>query len=163
VESVLSRFDGYPGQRKVAEYMLKRGIGVRDSRAVCGEVELGDAPMGRACGVDRRVVRSTIERIESDPWLKIVFAGLEPVALLSGIAPHIGCTSLVIIPTDPTKPGILSEVAAIIYGAGVSITQAVVDGTGESARLKIVMDGQLSDGCLMRIRNCDGVGGVVIN
>lgn len=156
-------FKGFPGQRRVAEYMLKRGIGVRDSKAVCGEVSLGDSPLGRACGVDRRVVRSTIKKIEGDPHLKRIFAGIEPVALLSGIAPHIGCTSLVIIPTDPSKPGILSEVAAIIYGAGVSITQAVVDGTGESARLKIVMDGCLPEGCLMRIRNCDGVGGVVLN
>ena len=156
-------FSGHPGQRKVAEYMLKRGIGVRDARAVCGEVELGDAPLGRACGVDRRVVRAAVERIAADPYLREIFGGIEPVALLSGVAHHIGCTSLVIIPTDSTKPGILSEIAAIIYGAGVSITQAVVDGTGDSARLKIVMDGHLPEGCLMRIRNCDGVGGVVIH
>lgn len=162
MDGILSAFDSYPSQKAVATFMLRRGIGVSGGKAVCGDAEISDSALGRACGVDRRVVRSTMERIESDPYLSGIFSGLEPIALLSGIASKIGCTALEIIPTDASQPGILSQISNIIGDAGVSITQAVIDGTGDASRLKIVLDGPLPEGCLMRIRMCRGVDSVII-
>ena len=144
--------------------MLRHGIRVADGKAYCGDIELSDSALGRAANVDRRVIRSTVERIGSDKRLNAVFSKLISIPLFSDAAPEIGCSTLEIIPTDATLPGILAEASAIIYQAGVSIRQAVVDdpGLGKGAHLIIVMDGHLPPEYIPVLRASRGVGQIVI-
>ena len=72
-------FKGYPSQQKVAGKLLSCGIRVADGHAYCGDIEQGDSAIGRACGVDRRVVRSTLERISSTPELDAIFTKVRPM------------------------------------------------------------------------------------
>jgi len=144
--------------------MIRHGIRVADGKAYCGDVELSDSALGRAADVDRRVIRSTIERICSDRKMSAVFSKLISIPLFSDAASEIGCSTLEIIPTDATIPGILAEAAGIIYQAGVSIRQAVVDdpGLGKDAHLIIVMDGQLPPEYIPVLKASRGVKQIVI-
>ena len=143
--------------------LLRMGASVRDGKAYCGDVELSDAALGRAAGVDRRVVRSAIEKICGDRKLNEFFAGLRPIALLADVAHMIGCSTLVIIPTNASIPGILADVSAVTLAAGISIRQAVIDDPdGKSARLLIVMDGTLPHELIPSLQRCRGVASIIL-
>lgn len=160
----LSEFDGSPSQRDVATVMLDQGLSVRDGKVYCGNIEISDAALGRAAGVDRRVVRSTITKIESTPSLRSIFSKLNSMALLSDVAPEIGCSVIEIIPEDASEPGILADVTRIIFNAGISIRQAVVDDRGvkDDARLIVVLDGRLPPGQIPRLMSCHGVKSIIL-
>jgi len=144
--------------------MLARGISVREGTAYCGSIELSDSALGRAAGVDRRVIRSTIERIGNDAKLGSLFSKLKSIALFSDVAQEIGCTTLEIVPTDAKIPGILAEVASIIYNAGVSVRQAVVDDPefSSDAHLLVVLDGYLPPEYIPALKASKGVGQIIL-
>ncbi|MCL2608243.1 MAG: regulator of amino acid metabolism, contains ACT domain protein [Methanomassiliicoccaceae archaeon] len=155
-------FAGYPSQEKVARMLLRFGISVKDGKAFCGDVELSDAAIGRAAGADRRVAGTTITKITSDKTLSGFFAGLRPIALLADVAVHIGCSTLEIIPTNASIPGIIADVSAVTLAAGISIRQAVIDDPDGDARLLIVMDGNLPPEFIPSLKMCRGVAGIVL-
>ena len=148
----------------VAEVMLRHGIAVRNGKAYCGDVEITDSALGRAAGVDRRVARMTIDRIGKDPKLNAIFSKLISISLFSDVASEIGCSTLEIIPTDATLPGILAEVASVIYQAGVTIRQAVVDDPmfNKEAHLIIVLNGELPTDFIPVLRSTRGVASIII-
>lgn len=164
MEKTLEQFDGYPSQKAVAEIMLKIGICVKDDSAYCENVKITDSALGRAANVDRRVVRTTIQRILKTPQLLAVFSKLRSMSLLSDVAPEIGCTTLEIIPTDARIPGILADVTATIFNEGISVRQAVIDDPGiqKNAHLIIVLDGQPSSDYIPKLKACRGVGSIII-
>ena len=100
MDALLKAFDRYPSQKNVVQVMLRLGLSVKDNKAYCGNVEITDSALARAADVDRRVVRSTIERIMATPDLIQKFSKLRSMCLLSDIAPEIGCSTLEIIPTN---------------------------------------------------------------
>jgi len=156
-------FSGYPSQEDVARLMLRLGISVKDGKAYCETVEISDAALGRAAGTDRRVVRSAIDKIAEDRELSAFFFGLRPIALLSDVAQQIGCSTLVIYPTDASIPGILADVSAITLAAGVSIRQAVIDDPdGKSPHLLIVLDGTLPPEFIPSLKQCRGVASIAL-
>ena len=163
MDDLLEAFNRYPSQRDVAKVMLQLGLSVKDNSAYCGDVEISDSALARAAKVDRRVARSTIDRIMGTPALLQKFSKLRSMCLLSDIAPEIGCSTLEVIPTNAQTPGILADVTKNIYEAGVSIRQAVIDESSESGpKLIIVMEGQLPPSFIPRIRMCRGVDSVIL-
>ena len=148
----------------VAEIMLRHGIAVRNGKAYCGDVEISDSALGRAAGADRRVARATIDRISNDPKLSAIFSKLISISLFSDVASEIGCSTLEIIPTDATLPGILADVASVIYQAGVTIRQAVVDDPmfNKNAHLIIVLNGELPADFIPVLRSTRGVASIII-
>ena len=144
--------------------MLRLGISVKDNNAYCGNVEISDSALARATDVDRRVVRSTIERIMGSPELYRKFSKLKSMCLLSDIAPEIGCSTLEIIPTNAHIPGILADVTRTIFEAGVSVRQAVIDDSSDNGpKLIVVMESQLPPSFIPMIRMCRGVDSVILN
>ena len=163
MEEILSAFDRYPSQKDVAKVMLQLGLSVKDNSAYCGDVEISDSALARAAKVDRRVVRSTVERIMSTPELFRKFSKLRSMCLLSDIAPEIGCSTLEIIPTNAKIPGILADVTKTIFEAEVSVKQAVIDDSSEAGpKLIIVMQGQLPPSFIPRVKMCRGVDSVIL-
>lgn len=163
MDDLLKAFDRYPSQRDVVQVMLRLGLSVKDNSAYCGDVEIADSALARAAKVDRRVVRSTIDRIMKDPKLLDRFSKLRSMCLLSEIAPEIGCSTLEIIPTNAQTPGILADITKTIFEAGVSVRQAVIDDSSEvGPKLIIVMEGQLPSNYIPRIRMCRGVDSVIL-
>jgi predicted regulator of amino acid metabolism with ACT domain len=164
MDNIRAMFKGYPSQEKVAMMMLRHGIRVEGGSAYCGDIEQSDVAMARAAGVDRRVVRSTIDKIGRDAGLCSVYSKLRSMLLMADMAPDIGCTTLEIVPTDATMPGILAAVTDAIYRRGLTVRQAVVDDPGNrmDSHLIVVVDGRIPAEVLPAIRECKGVASVIL-
>jgi uncharacterized protein len=164
-KSLSKHFGKYPSQAKVAKLLLVNGLKVKEGRVYCGEIEVADMAIGRAAGVDRRIVRSTIDTIEGSAELKAVYSQMEPFALLTNVAPAMGWTSLEIIPTDARIPGIIAEVTNVIAREGLSVRQAVVSDPDLSPnpRLFVITEGAIPPELIPAIRACKGVGSLVIH
>jgi hypothetical protein len=154
----------YPSQRKVAKKLLEYGIRVSNGVAYCGDIEQTDAGIARACEVDRRVVRTTLEHISSEPELDRIFSKLRPMLSMVDMAKEIDCSSIVIMPTDARIPGIIADVTTVLYNSGITLRQAMINDGGERERstLQIVVDGKLPDNVIMLLRSCRGVDSVLI-
>lgn len=159
MDSILKAFKGFPSQEKVVEELLRSGIRVSDGVAYCNRIKLADSALSAACDVDRRVVRSTLERISSDPQLDAVFSKMEAIALYSGISGELGCTAFDIEPDNCRAPGTLSEITRVISQDGLSVRQAVVvnRASDEDQHLIIVINGDVPSELMYLIRNCHGV------
>jgi len=164
MDCVKNGFVGFPSQEKVAMLLLRNGIRVVNGTAYCNDIEQSDAAIARVAGVDRRVVRSTLNKISSTPELDRIFSKLQSMLLLANVAPEIDCTTLEIIPTDATMPGILAGVMDVIYRGGLSVRQAVVEDPGIriDSHLIIVVDGQIPPGMLLSLKQSRGVLSIIL-
>ncbi len=164
MDIIRTYFGRHPSQQKVAKLLLEHGISVRDGRAYCGEIEQADCSLGRACGVDRRVVKATLVRISSIPETDEIFSKLRSTLSMVDLAPVIGCSSIIITPTDSTMPGILADVTSVLYRHDVSVRQAMVDDSGDEdgAKLVVVAYGRIPSDIIPELKSCRGVDSVII-
>jgi hypothetical protein len=157
-------FKGFPAQERVAQLMVTHGLRVKEGGVHAGEIALADSAIARAVGVDRRVVTATLETIEKVPILRDFFAKLWPVGHLGNVAPMMGWGAIEILPTNASKPGILAGTSAIIAEAGISVRQVIVDDPEivEDPKALIITEKPVPERLLPRMKNLDGVRGVVI-
>ncbi len=125
---ISDKLEEFPARLKILRLMIEYGIGVNEEgKIVVGPVEIPDTSIAKAVGVDRRVVRKTVEQILEDENLKRIFTGIRPAgAFLAPIAKELGLY-VVEIRADPTASGVLAEAAKIIASEGISIRQAVAE------------------------------------
>lgn len=144
--------------------LLQNGMRVEGGRAFCGSVEQGDSAIGRACGVDRRVVRTTLERISASPELNAVFSKLKSTLSMVDLAPEIGCSSIIITPTNSRMPGILADVTRVLYSHGVSVRQAMVNDCGDEGKavLEVVVYSRMPPEAIGELKLCRGVDSILI-
>lgn len=144
---ISEKLKNYPARLNVIKIMIEHGIGVKeDGRITVGPIEIPEASIARAAGVDRRIVKKTIECILQDNELRRIFTGLKPAgALLAPIAKELGYF-VVEIRADPTAPGILAGAAKIAAEENVSIRQAVAEDPElfPEPKLILVLDKPLS-------------------
>jgi predicted regulator of amino acid metabolism with ACT domain len=130
----------------------------------CGGMELSDSKIARALNVDRRVIAATIDIIQKNPELNKVFSQLHPTCHLRDVATAMKWGVIEIIPEDPSMPGILAEVAAIIADNNIIVRQAIVDDfeLSEEPRLFIVTEKQIPGVIIPKIRKAKWVKAVLI-
>lgn len=164
MDRIKHHFQNLPSQEMVAALMLKLGISVKDGNAYCGPVEQSDTAIARAIHVDRRVVRSTINKIMQVPELLSLFSKVQSMLLLSDAAPEIGCSAIEVIPTDASVPGIMAGIMNVLSNAGINIRQAVVSDPQNltGSHLIIVADGIIPGDVMTEVRGCKGVASVII-
>jgi predicted regulator of amino acid metabolism with ACT domain len=157
-------FDRLPGQGRVAQVMLEYGLRVDAGRIYCGRVRISETALGRAAGVDRRVVSATVRTIEDNEELAQIFSRLWPVCHLRDVAPLMRWGAIEIVPTDARKPGILAGVSSIISRASISIRQVIVDDPEvvDQPRGFIITESPVPSELLPEIKDVEGVQGVVI-
>lgn len=157
-------FEKYPAQGRVAQMMLKNGLRVSSGKIYCGEIPLSDTALGRAAGVDRRVVASTVSTIDANLELSAIFSRLTPVVHLKDVAPLMKWGAIEIVPIDAARPGILAGAASLIAGAGLSIRQVIVDDPEvvEQPSAFKNTEGPDPPELLPKIKTLEGVQGVVI-
>ncbi len=157
-------FNAFPKRRKIAQKLLEYGLRVEGKRIYCGPVELSDSKIARALDVDRRAIAATIEVILNEPELKKVFTKLRPTCHLKDVAPNMNWGVIEIIPSDPSLPGIVADVAKIIADNEISIRQATVDDfeLQEEPRLFIVTDQPIPGILIPTIRKAKGVKALLI-
>jgi predicted regulator of amino acid metabolism with ACT domain len=157
-------FKGFPAQERVAQVMVTYGLRVKDESVYAGEIALSDSAIARAVGVDRRVVTATLRTIERTALLREFFSKLWPVCHLGNVAPLMGWGAIEILPTNASKPGILAGTSAIIAEAGIPVRQVIVDDPEimEDPRALLITEKPVPERLLPRIRNLEGVRGVVL-
>ncbi|HKZ64588.1 MAG TPA: regulator [Thermoplasmata archaeon] len=157
-------FKGYPAQERVAQLMMTHGLRMKGKHVYAGDIRIADSALARAVAVDRRVVTATLQTIEKTPLLRDFFGRLWPVCHLGNVAPMMGWGAIEILPTNASKPGILAGTSGIIAEAGISVRQVVVDDPEivEDPRALLITEKPVPERLLPRIRNLDGVRGVVI-
>lgn len=162
--NLTKHFSRYPAQARVARLLLRYGFSVQDGEIWAGEVGLTDTGLARAAGVDRRVVKATVETIEGGGSLHKVFSRLVPTCHLREAAPSLGWGVLEIVPTDASEPGILAGVATIIADHGISVRQALVEDPefAEEPRLYIITEHPIPAALLPEIQDVRGVSEVVL-
>jgi predicted regulator of amino acid metabolism with ACT domain len=161
---IAKHFNKYPKRKRIAQKLLEYGLQIRDNKIYCGEMELSNSKIARALNTDRRSIDSTIEVITKQPELNKVFSKLKPTCHLKDVAPEMRWGVIEIIPSDPSLPGILAEVATIIADNNISIRQAIVDDfeLSEEPRLFIVAEKQIPGSLIPKIRRAKGVKAVLI-
>ncbi len=150
----------YPARVKVARLMVELGLRI-DARGKisCGPVELNDVKIGRAAGVDRRVVRETVRLIISDRELANLFRNLRPAgSFLRDVAKELGF-AVIEVYADPTRSGIIAAVSGLIAKEGISIRQAVADDPEliPEPKLVVITEKSVSGRTLQQILKVPGV------
>jgi predicted regulator of amino acid metabolism with ACT domain len=164
--SSLSKYFGrYPSQGKVARLLLENGLRVSSGNVYCGEIQLADSAIGRAAGVDRRIVRATVETIESTEELLGVYSRLRPTALLKDVAPVMGWSAIEIIPNNAQAVGIVADVTGVIARAGISIRQTIVldPDLSSEPRLYVITGAPVPPEIIPEIKACRGVKSILIH
>lgn len=116
---------------------------IKNNKVFLGAIEIPNAKIARAVGVDRRTVSETIVMISRDSKLNTIFSELEPAgASLRRNAKNLGFGVVEITADDPGKVGILAGTSKLLADAGISIRQALVDDPELDPDPKLVLIGE---------------------
>jgi predicted regulator of amino acid metabolism with ACT domain len=169
-EEVERHFDKFPAQAKVARMLLRAGLRVSGTvkrpKIYCGDIELSDTAIGRAAGVDRRVVRDTTKTIFKKKKLKEIFAKLLPTCNLKDVANTMGWSVIELIPSKADTPGIIAKVTAIFSDRSINIRQVVIEDDpahSEHPRGFIITERAIPADIITKVREVQGVDGVTIH
>jgi len=157
ISKKLSRF---PARLKVARLLVELGLNISANRRImCGPIEIPQAEVAKAAGVDRRVVQETIKTLLDDEELTPIFSNLKPAGPhLGTVAKYLGY-SVIEIWADPHKSGTLAAVALLISKEKVSIRQAIAEDPDliPDPKLIIVTEKEVSGEVLKAILKVPGV------
>ena len=130
----------YPERLKVARVLIENGLSIQNNKICLNQIEIPPVRIARVAGVDRRTVNETLNSINANLELKLIFEEIRPAgASLKEIAKHLNLGVLEITPVDAKSPGILSNAAMLLNKAGLSIRQAIVDDPELSPEPKLTL------------------------
>ena len=156
-------FSGKSGQKRVAEFMLRSGICVKNGRLLFSGVELSDVKVARALGVDRRVVRAAVATITADKTLRELYGKLGSTVVLKDVAASLGLGAIEIIPKNAQTRGIVASVARLISDEGISIRQVTIEDPLESdAEMTVVTEKPIPRTLIDKLLKVNGVRKVVV-
>ena len=163
-KKIAEKFEKYPSQIVVAKEFLRLGISVKNGKAYCGNIELVPTKIADALGVDRKVVVSAIQNIESDEELSNVFSALNPVANITEVARILGFGVLEVY-AESQKVGIVAGITSILAREGISIRYVLAEDPELSveSKLTIVTDGKIPGKLVEEFLCVDGVYKIVIS
>ena len=127
-KEIVKFFEGAPAKLRVARLMVELGFSLNnEGNIVCANVEIADSSIARAAGIDRRVVRQTVNDLLGDPRMSKIFKGIKPAgSFLKDIAPTLGY-GVVEIRAEPSAVGVIAVATGHIAEAGVSIRQILAE------------------------------------
>ncbi len=161
---LIDHFRRFPAQEKVVRLMIQNGLRIDGDRILAGTIEVTDTALARAAGVDRRIVRATVETINQNPQLGRVFARFAPTLHLKDVGPAMGAGVLQIVASDASQPGILAGVSQAIAEAGLSIKQAIVEDPDftEEPILFVITSGAIPGSLIPVLQRVRGVKSVTV-
>ncbi len=103
---IQANFNRQKARLSVVRKMIELGVKVEGKhRLKVGDVSVSDSALAEAVGVDRRVVRNTVNQIMSDPDLKTIFTRVKPIGTsLGDIAENLGYSVLVVYADPHNRP-----------------------------------------------------------
>jgi uncharacterized protein len=137
---IMQEFADSPSQARVVRFLLENGFGVsEEGRIVCNGVELPATHVGKAIGVDRRVVDATARGILEIPTLKRVFLNMRAAPDLTRVAGVLGLSVITLIPIDAQQKGIVGAAVRVLVEHNLAIRQIFVTDPLLSEEPKLVM------------------------
>jgi predicted regulator of amino acid metabolism with ACT domain len=139
------QFAGQRAKLRVVAAMLRIGVRVDGKgKLYCDSIELAPAKVGRAIGVDRRVVIEAARDIASDPKLLAIFSSMLPIANVSRAAKYFG-HDVIEVDADPNTVGLAAKVSSILARHKVGIRQIITDDPDlyPEPKMVVVADGKL--------------------
>ena len=163
-KKIREKFERYPSQIVVAKEFLRLGIAVRNGKAYCGDIELVPTKIAEALNVDRKVIVSAIQNIESDEELRKVFSSLKPVANIAEVARILGFGVLEVY-AESHKVGIVAGITSILAREGISIRFILAEDPELSveSKLTIVTETKIPGRLVDEFLKIDGVNKIVIS
>ncbi len=131
----------------IVKKMIESGMRVsEDLRLYVGNVEVDYSAVARAAGVDRRVVKQTLEQIRRSEFLYSIFSKIQPFgASLVPVVSKLGYSAIV-IEADPRAPGVMAAVTSVLSKHRLVVRQALADDPDmvPDAKMTLVVEGKLS-------------------
>jgi predicted regulator of amino acid metabolism with ACT domain len=158
--NVKKYLEQHPERLKVARVLIENGLGVRNGKICLNEIEIPPVRVARVAGVDRRTVIETLNAIQSNRELRLIFEGMRSAGhSLKEIAKHLGLGVVEITPVDAKTPGILASSATILAKGGLSIRQAIVDDPELSPepKLSLIVEKKIPGELITELLNVKGV------
>lgn len=147
-------FENARGKKLVVTEFLRLGLRVGGKGKIyVGNIEVAPAKIGRALGVDRRVVIETAKSIAEDDKLLQIFYKLESRAFIGNAAKELGFETIE-IRADPNKKGVAAKVSGILADTGIVIRQIISDDPDifPDPVLTIIIDGKLSGSIIKKLK-----------
>ena len=164
--TIRQHFESHPERLRVARVLVENGLSAKDCGIYLNEIEIPPVRIARVAGVDRRTVKETLNAIEANPALKIIFSEIRPAgASLKEIAKHLKLSVLEITVVDPKAHGILASSAKILTQGGLGIRQAIVDDPELSPepKLTLIVDKKIPGELIPQLLKIEGVAKVSVS
>ncbi len=163
--TIKKHFDGYGERLKIARVLVENGLSVKDGRIYLSQIEIPPVRVARVAGVDRRTVNETLNAIETNRELRLIFEELRPAgASLKEIAKPLNLGVVEITVVDPKAHGILAKSATILSDGGLSIRQAMVDDPELSPepKLTLIVERKIPGEIISELLKIEGVAKVSV-
>ena len=147
-------FAGQRAKIQVVSQLLRLGIRVDErGNLFCDKIALAPVKVGRAIGVDRRVVIETAREIARDERLFQIFSDLAPIANVSNVAKLLG-HDVIEINADPHSVGVVAKVSSVLAKNHVTIRQIIADDPDlyPEPKMRVVVDGKLPQKAIGELR-----------
>lgn len=158
--TIKKRFEGYPERLKVVKVLVENGLSAKACRIFLNEIEIPPIRVARVAGVDRRTVTETLNMIDADRELGLIFGEIRSAGhSLKEIAKHINLGVVEITPVDARTHGILANSAMILTKNGLSIRQAIVDDPELSPepKLSLIVDKKIPGELIPELLKITGI------
>ncbi len=163
--TIKKHFDGYGERLKIARVLVENGLSVKDGRIYLSQIEIPPVRVARVAGVDRRTVNETLNAIETNRELRLIFEELRPAgASLKEIAKPLNLGVVEVTVVDPKAHGILAKSATILSDGGLSIRQAMVDDPELSPepKLTLIVERKIPGEIISELLKIEGVAKVSV-
>ncbi len=150
---------------EVVKKMIEFGISVTNGGELkIGNLSIQDTSLAESAGVDRRVVRSTVEQILADGELGPIFERIKPVGTSLVETAALFGYHVLLIAGDASQAGIISEVSSLLAENGLVIRQALADDPDMIAepKLTLVISGDITGYVLSKLQALPSVKGLTL-
>ena len=158
--TIKKHFEEHPERLKVARVLVENGLSAKNGEIFLNQIEIPPVRIARVAGVDRRTVNETLNEIDANPELRMIFEEIRPAGhSLKEIAKHLNLGVVEITPVDANMPGILANSAMVLTKGGLGIRQAIVDDPELSPepKLTLIVDKKIPGELIPQLLNVKGV------
>ena len=163
--TIKKHFEGHPERLRVARVLVENGLSTKNGKLLLNQIEIPPVRIARVAGVDRRTVNETLNEIEANPELKMIFEEIRPAGhSLKEIAKHLNLGVVEITAVDAKMPGILANSAMVLTNGGLGIRQAIVDDPELSPepKLTLIVDKKIPGELIPELLKVKGVARVSV-
>ncbi len=157
--------EAHPERLKVARVLVENGLSAKNCKIYLNQIEIPPVRIARVAGVDRRTVNETLNVINANRELKLIFEEIRSAGhSLKELAKHLNLGVVEITVVDPKAHGILANSATILTKGGLGIRQAIVDDPELSPepKLTLIVDKKIPGELIPELLKVKGVAKVSV-